>query len=592
VIELEAIIRKAADRATGERFVLAAPYDLADLVCRNLAAEGLFSGYIANSAPAPGDRDPLLAGWWIDRREGLWHLRHRRAATVVLLGSETHKAIGAELVLEAYRKGVRRLLVVANGSVLREIDVDRASNRWNRSAPASGRLVDFCYEEIFGRIFANVGQQLQLPIESFEANRVLMIVGSLGPGGAERQASYTTAGLARRRSYDTFVACNFADEPPANLWRPMVEAAGARVLTVMDPPPEYHLARVVTARRRLESFEGLGAQNILYAILQYASIIRELRPALVHTWMDYCNVLGGIAAELVGVPSLIVSGRSLAPDNFPNLFQPYMRPGYFALLQRRDLLLLNNSRAGAADYARWLELGPDEIQVINNGFDFPADTAPAARETVRTAYGILPEAPVVGSLIRFTEEKRPELFIEVARILYKSFPQLRFLMFGEGPMREEMHARAASCGLADVLKLPGLATDAWAVLAAMDVFMLTSREEGLPNVLIEAQASGLPVVCTDVGGMAETFIEGETGFAVHDASAEGLANAVAKLIREPELRRRMSGAAYNHARASFGVASMLDKVSKAYDEQYTRDSLRIRKNWRALHSPQSDPRAL
>jgi glycosyltransferase involved in cell wall biosynthesis len=593
VLDLENIMRRLTGSAGEERFVVAAPYDLADLTCHALAAERVFTGYIANSAPDPGNHDPFIAGWWIDRQAGLLHLRHEIASTVLLLGGVTHQTVGRDLMREARRKGVRRVLIVAgDGSVLREIDLRRAPDRRKQPASISGRFEDLCYEAVFGTIFAHIGRRLRLPADDFESKRILLIVGSLGPGGAERQASYIATGFARSGTYEMHVGCNFVEQAPSNLFRPMVEAAGARVSTIAYPPPEYELASMTAVRRRLEPYDGLGAQNILYVILQYASMIRRVRPAIVHTWTDYPNVLGGIAAELVGVPSLVMSGRSVAPDNFSTLFQPYMRPGYLALLQRRDALFLNNSRAGAADYARWLALADDDVQVIHNGFDFPVETARGAREAVRFAHGIPPDVPVVGSIMRFSEEKRPQLFIDVARILNASDPRLCFLVFGEGPLREEMITYARSCGLADVVILPGVTEDAWGALAAMDVFVLTSRMEGLPNVLIEAQAAGLPVVCTGVGGMEETLIDGKTGFSVREATPGGLAVAVSRLVREPQLRRQMSGAASAHARASFGIETMLDQTSKAYDDRYARDALRIRKELATFRPPQFHPRTL
>ena len=587
MLELVEILRRAVQCAATEDVVVAAPYDLADLTCRDLAAEGICKGYIANTAPDSSDRNPFVAGWWIDRRAGLWHIRYRIASTVVLLGAATHQAVGAELVREARRQGVRRLLVVeSNGSTLREIDVGELLVRRKPSPPVSRPFGDFCYESAFDKMFANVGNRLRLPAANFVPGRILLIVGSLGPGGAERQASYIAAGLARRRVFDVHVGCNFADQSPANLFRPMVEGAGARVRTVVPSMPEYDNAAMATTRRRLGLYDSLGLHNIFHAILEYALLIREVRPAIVHTWTDYSNVFGGIAAELVGVPALVLSGRSVAPDNFPDLFQPYMRPGYLSLLDKRNALFLNNSRAGAADYARWLELPDDEIQVIHNGFDFPRETAADDREAVRSAHDIPPDAPVVGSIMRFSEEKRPQLFMDVARILHMAHPQLRFLVFGEGPMREKMQAYATSCGLSDVLKLPGLTTNSWGALAAMDVFVLTSRMEGLPNALIEAQAAGIPIVCTGVGGMEETFIEGETGFSVRSAAVDALAEAVSRLIREPQLQKRMSEAAFTHARATFGVETMLDRMSKAYDDQYSRDALRIRQKLATFRPPQ------
>ena len=98
----------------------------------------------------------------------------------------------------------------------------------------------------------------------------------------------------------------------------------------------------------------------------------------------------------------------------------------------------------------------------------------------------------------------------------------------------------------------------------MDVFVLTSRIEGLPNVMIEAQAVGLPVVCTGAGGMAETFIEGETGFAVPSGAAVDFAQSIARLIDDDELRTRMGQHAAHHAREAFGIGRMVDQTLAAY----------------------------
>jgi glycosyltransferase involved in cell wall biosynthesis len=118
--------------------------------------------------------------------------------------------------------------------------------------------------------------------------------------------------------------------------------------------------------------------------------------------------------------------------------------------------------------------------------------------------------------------------------------------------------------LSGTIHLPGLTRNAWAALSAMDVFVLPSRLEGLPNVLIEAQAMGVPVICSGAGGMAETFVEGETGFAVPSASAEALAAAVGRLIDDKELRRRMSAAAETHAREKFSIDRMIGLTIEAY----------------------------
>src|SRR5690348_12070202 len=121
MLELECVLKRASQCASNERVVLAAPYDLSDLVCRELATQRVFSGYIANSAPRPSEQDEGLAGWWIDRRAGLWYLRDSIASTVVLLGASTHQEISAPMLQEAKRKNIQRVLLVStDGSILRE----------------------------------------------------------------------------------------------------------------------------------------------------------------------------------------------------------------------------------------------------------------------------------------------------------------------------------------------------------------------------------------------------------------------------------------------------------------------------------------
>ena len=171
---------------------------------------------------------------------------------------------------------------------------------------------------------------------------------------------------------------------------------------------------------------------------------------------------------------------------------------------------------------------------------------------------------VVGSIFGFREEKRPQLWLDMALAIHKTHPRVRFLVFGEGQMLDNCREFAESNGLADVIQLPGLTKDAWSALSAMDIFVLTSRLEGLPNVMIEAQSVGLPVVCTGGGGMSETFIEGETGFSVQAATGEALAATVCRLIDDQALLARMQANARRHARETFGIERMINRTIEAY----------------------------
>jgi glycosyltransferase involved in cell wall biosynthesis len=563
MFDFDSIVRRALSRVGDVDTAIAMPYELADRVCRDIIADGLAKSVVANDAQ-DATFDVSCAGWWVDRRAGQIHLRLGGAKNLLVVGIDPGRRVHASMLLEARLKGIMRLVTAdASGELVEDVDVASALHDRLERLDTGGRVSDLAYDAAFEALYLALGDRLRLPKRSFRRNQVLICLGSLGPGGAERQGAYTAAG-AQQNGFDCHIVCNHVD-PPADFFRPYVEGRGVGVVQVPAAPPELDDPVIRELQASLEAaFPSLGFANIFLEIIRYASVLRAMRPALVHSWMDYSNVLCGTAAQLVGVPGLILSCRSLAPNHF-RIFQPYMRPGYRALLRRRDALILNNSRAGALDYADWLGVEPEGISVIHNGFEFPPPASAEVRARVRAEHGIPPNARVMGSILRFSEEKRPQLLIDMAATMMSRDPDLRFLFFGGGVLLDEMRAYVDRIGLGHAVRLPGLTNEAWDALAAMDVFALTSRMEGLPNVLIEAQASGLPIVCTGVGGMPETYLEGETGVSVPEATAQALAEAALTILDNPSRWQAMSAKAALHAREEFGLAHMVGSTIKTYE---------------------------
>jgi glycosyltransferase involved in cell wall biosynthesis len=564
LLNFDHIIRSIA-KTTGEGAIVAAPYPLPDVTCRQLVSEGLIAGYVLVGRPAQDIYDPAIAGWWVDRAAGIWFIRRLPGRSVlILLSAGPGIPIGGALLLEARLKGIRRIICAGgDGSIVSDVDVEATLGARLNEEHLARPFHTLGYDDFFRDLYDLVGDRLRLPYHAHVSDRMLIVTGNLQAGGAERQVAYTASGLARRFPGQVHLGCSRSGSE-ADFFKPMLEAAGVGVWVMPNDAMRFETPDIVEIRQKLvERYETLGALSIFYMIFHQALLIRAVRPGLVHTWQDYSNVLAGIAADLVGVPRLVLSGRSLAPDNF-NIFQPYMKPAYQAMLNRRKVAFLNNSEAGALDYSRWLGVPRQQFRVVRNGFEFPDMKATSARSDERYRLGIPEDSIVVGSIMRFGEEKRPLLWMEMARELHQDHPHVRFLLFGHGPMLESCRAFATANGLGEAVTFAGLTSDAWAALAAMDIFVLTSRLEGLPNVIIEAQSMGLPVVCSGAGGMSETFVDGSTGIAVPSSGAEDLARAVAGLLENPDLRNRMGSAARIHARATFGIERMLDETLDAY----------------------------
>ena len=391
---------------------------------------------------------------------------------------------------------------------------------------------------------------------------LLFVIGSLGPGGAERQAVLTLSGLTARGQKRASIACQHLSTPYERFFLPNLEMAGipVRVVGTADSIPTQRGGDIAIARRLPLS---------LWEIATFLLTIEQQRPKIVHLWLDDINVKAGLAALLLGVPCIVLSLRSLPPTHFL-FWQPYMRPIYRHLAKSPNVVLVNNSIAGARTYERWLGLPEGRIRVIQNGFDFEtlnAQDIKALRQGYRQK---LPnfftgDAPIMGTVFRLTEEKRPFLWLEIAAEVYRKMPTARFLLVGDGPLRDGVKQAASRLGLADVIHMTGQEQHPMAAMAAMDIFLLTSRVEGLPNVLIEAQALGIPVVTTPVGGAPETLENGRTGWVLEDISPVSAAEIIVSLFNDSAWRRQAAKIAPVLARQRFDMSRMLDETQTLYD---------------------------
>jgi glycosyltransferase involved in cell wall biosynthesis len=481
------------------------------------------------------------------------------------------RSVGAwlEELQEAYDGVVEALSALTEEALTQAVEVQRRSGREKggkfKSAIASlgVRQLDKRYRQFFTEFRAPLKRWFDPADVSGEA--ITLVIGTLGPGGSERQAATTLVGLASRGYGDLALLCNRLDRPGDRFYSHLLEGCSISISEL------YQGLRDAKNNQDNKACVGLKAlMDRLPAELKdipwYAQEFLATRPKVVHAWLDYTNVKAGLAAALIGIPRIVLSTRSVAPDNFA-LFQPYMREAYRVLAANPAVCLLNNSQAGARDYERWLGLPQGTFKVVRNGFDFSGLEVAEKREAARIfrrRLGIPLEVPLVGSVLRFSEEKCPLLWIDVAARVAERHPDVRFLMVGDGPLREEASRQAQACGLRSRIVMPGNEKDVAVAIAAMDVFLLTSRLEGFPNVLIEAQALGVPVITTDAGGAAETLVQGQTGYAVRPHSVDLLADVVLQVLGARPWREAAHQASQRFVRERFSMSEMVDRTLDAY----------------------------
>ncbi|QLC21326.1 glycosyltransferase [Parasphingopyxis sp. CP4] len=291
------------------------------------------------------------------------------------------------------------------------------------------------------------------------------------------------------------------------------------------------------------------------------------KPGVIHAWNDLTGLLAAFAGLAAGCPKIIVhfhhapgvpqSGRAEQISSYPEIYR--------RLRVRPEISTIFCAEAAARGYANWWRVDQDErFRVTYNGFDW--DTPTQDKGAAKIALGIAPDAPVIGTVFRFSNVKQPLLWAEAAIAFARKRPEACFLMVGDGQLQDDVARRFDSAGMTDALIMPGRVENVADYLAAMDVFWLTSKTEGLPNVLIEAQFTHVPVIAFDVGGASETFLPGASGILVEPDNLAALAEETDALLSDSTRISKMAEAGHNNAVQSFSADAFYDRLSRAYSE--------------------------
>lgn len=397
------------------------------------------------------------------------------------------------------------------------------------------------------------------------AGRIVLINNGLAAGGAERQIVYTLQGLRDRGADVHFLGEYLGRAPGLDFHLDTVLAAGveARAPRLRGGGPLKQMYAQVT--RDVAACLAQAPADMGLEILAMVEELRALRPAVVHLWQDETSVKHGLSAVIAGVPRIVLSGRNLHPEHFA-YHRPYMRSGYRALSQSSRIVLSNNSCAGAGSYADWLGLDRSRIAVVHNGLDVGAWRRRSAGEVAawRAEQKLVPGEALVLGVFRLSHEKQPLLWLEIAAAARARAPRLRFRLIGDGPMRQAVDERIRERGLAESVIRLGEIRDVGAALAASDVVMLASAQEGLPNVLLEAQWHGRPCLTTDAGGAREAIREGVTGRVLATDDPRRLAEALLQMVSDESLAATARREGPRLIERDFGLARMLNATRGLY----------------------------
>jgi glycosyltransferase involved in cell wall biosynthesis len=284
----------------------------------------------------------------------------------------------------------------------------------------------------------------------------------------------------------------------------------------------------------------------------------------VHTHSSKAGLVGRAAAVAARVPAVVHTqhGWSIQVQASATTWRAY-QVAERVLARASDRLIVVTS----LDRDAGLRLGigrPEQYRVIRSGIDL-GQFAGQHRCRARDRLGLPLEAPLVGSVARLAPPKDIETLVRAFAQLMGDRPAARLVLVGDGPRRDDIEALVASLGMEERVVLAGTRRDVAEVLPAFDVLVLSSLHEGLPRAIVEAMASGVPVVATAVGGIPEIVRDEETGLLVPVGDATAMGAAISRLLDDPALGSSLAASARSLV-AEFDVGEMVSRTVALYDE--------------------------
>ena len=383
-------------------------------------------------------------------------------------------------------------------------------------------------------------------------HKVIHIITRLDRGGSAENTLRTCRGLAGR--FDLLLVHGLSLESrmtsaeKASVDR-RIRAARAAGVRVMALP---------SLVRRISPLSDLRALVSLW------TLIRRERPSLVHTHTSKAGILGRLAAWFARVPFIVHTPHG------------HVFYGHFGRLVSRCFLVAERAAARITDrmvalteaekrdYISYSVLPEKRIITIHSGVDLaPFLSVRVNRDAMMRSLGLNPADLVVGTVGWLLPIKGPDILLRAMALVWPEFPRVSLVFVGKGDMEGELKQAAIRMGVSGKVVFAGWRDDIPEILQVLDVFVLASLNEGMGRVIVEAMASGKPVVASRAGGIQDLVREGETGFLSAPGHAGELGAHILRLLKDPELRRRM-GEAGRRTAHEFSAEKMVEKTEALY----------------------------
>lgn len=306
---------------------------------------------------------------------------------------------------------------------------------------------------------------------------------------------------------------------------------------------------------------GIRVQNLFCAgdldlpfAYRLAQFLKEHCPDIVHCHSRRgADILGGLAASFADIPAVV----SRRVDNIEMRLLAALRYKPF-----RKIIAISEAIAAVL---RERDVESDRIAVIRSAVDAQAFARPPDCDAFKRDFGIADDMFTIAAAGQLIPRKGHRFLLQAVANLVSSHPPFRLIVFGDGYLNNQLRAQSASLGLGDVVQFAGFCNDLDDFIGCFDLFVHPALAEGLGVAALKAAAAGVPVIGFDAGGLREAVAHGKTGLLVPAQDVDQLGNAIATLMDDAPLRRRLGAAGRERMQKEFSIDTMADHHVTLYE---------------------------
>jgi glycosyltransferase involved in cell wall biosynthesis len=377
--------------------------------------------------------------------------------------------------------------------------------------------------------------------------KVLHIITRLDKGGSADNTLFTVSRLNKER-FDVILLSGRTYDPDGEIAAFIAEK---KINYILIP----------------ELVREIGLLKDITAFCKIYNFLRREKFDIVHTHTSKAGIIGRWAAKLAGVKIIIHTPHGHIFYGYFNWF----RTKLFIYLEKLTALftdrIITLTQRGKEEHVKHRIANPSKFVPIYSGIEirkFINYHIDIIKEKERLNIPL--EAPVIGTISRLDPVKGNQYFIASLPDIVKTFPSLKVFIVGDGSERRKLERRVKKLGLSENVIFTGECKDVRWILSIFDICVLSSLNEGMGICLLEAQALGVPIVATKVGGIPDVVRDGVTGILVPPRNPKVMADAIIKLLKDNSLRKNMSEESRRWIDNRFSAETMVKKFSDLYEE--------------------------